>query len=174
MTIGCRPEVSSTTPVASQHLTSNDRSYPKHGSLHRTRLPTLPPRRHEAVSQGHPLRHAQVRVRAPRHRRRACSKPRRGKLTDYGDPPAREAEGQALLRRAGAAVPPLLRNGRTDQGQHRRRADEPARTPAGQRRASPGLRPEPRAGPPDGQPRAHHRQRPPGRRPQLPGPRRAT
>ena len=50
---------------------------------HWTCLPTLSPRRPEAVSQGHALRHAEVRDRAPRDAA-GHAHARRGKLTDYG------------------------------------------------------------------------------------------
>ena len=49
----------------------------QHGTLHRSRLPALPARRHEAVPQGRPLLHRQVRLRAPR-RTRPASTARRG------------------------------------------------------------------------------------------------
>src|SRR5438874_13530633 len=46
---------------------------------------------------------------------------------------AREAEGEAHLRRAGGSVPPLLRGGRADPRHHRRHAAAAARAAARQR-----------------------------------------
>ena len=53
---------------------------------------------------------------------------------------AREAEGQAHVRRARAPVPPLLRGGRAPQGQHRREPAAAARVAPRQRRLPHGLR----------------------------------
>ena len=53
---------------------------------------------------------------------------------------AREAEGQAHLRRARGPVPPLLRDGRPHARHHRRDAAAAARAPARQRRLPPRLR----------------------------------
>ncbi len=53
---------------------------------------------------------------------------------------AREAEGQAHLRRAREPVPPLLRGGGPAEGHHGRPAAADARAPARQRRLPAGLR----------------------------------
>src|SRR5438034_1298544 len=70
-------------------------------------------------------------------------------------PAAREAEGQAHLRRAREPVPALLRHGRAGARGHRREPAQAARAPAGQCRVPPGHgRLAPR-GAPDGRSRPH-------------------
>ena len=67
---------------------------------------------------------------------------RRGKLTDYG---IHLREKQKVKHYYGVLERQFrkyFQRGRQRQRQHRRRADEPARTPAGQHRASAWLRPE--------------------------------
>ena len=95
---------------------------------------------------------------------------RRGKLTDYGVHLARKAKGEALLRRAGAAVPRLFRHGpKSGKGNTgealmsllERRLDNIVH------RLGFGLVAGP--GPAIGRPWPHHRQRPSRRHSQLPG-----
>ena len=78
--------------------------------------------------------------------------PRRpqGQAVRLRHPAAREAEGQAHLRPAGAPVPRLLHEGCAPQGQHRRDAAADARDAPGQRRLPHGLRGHPSAGAPAG------------------------
>ena len=66
---------------------------------------------------------------------------------------AREAEGQAHLRRAGRPVPPLLRGGGPPARHHRRDAAAAARAPARQRDLPPRPRHLARAGAPARAPR---------------------
>ncbi len=68
---------------------------------------------------------------------------------------AREAEGQAHLRRARAAVPGLLQGGRPAQGHHRREPAGDARAAARQRRLQPRLRLVAGAGAAARAPRSH-------------------
>ena len=79
-------------------------------------------------------------------------------------PAAREAEGQAHLRRARGPVPPLLRAGRAAPGHHRRDAAPAARAAPGQRRLPARARDVARAGAPARPPRALPGERPEGRR----------
>src|SRR5919109_640178 len=78
------------------------------GSLYRTCLPPLPPRRHEAFSQGRqvfqrevPGGEAQLRARPARQRSQGQSRRLRIAV-------AREAESQAHLLHTGKAVPQLF------------------------------------------------------------------
>ena len=117
-----------------------------HGTPHRTGLPALPPRRPEAVPEGHALRHPQVRRRAPRRRPGHAPVPP-GQAERVLDPPPREAEGQAVLRHLRAPVPQVLRHGQPPPGQHRRRPDVADRASARQRRHPARLRHQPRRRP---------------------------
>jgi hypothetical protein len=76
--------------------------------------------------KGNPLRHARSAPSSAVMRCPGMHNSRRGKLTDYGVHLAREAKGQALLRRAGAPVPHLF-SAEADalEGQHGRLAHEP-------------------------------------------------
>ena len=82
---------------------------------------------------------------------------------------AREAEGQAHVRRAGAPVPPLLRRGRAPQGQHRREPAAAARIAPRQRRLPHGLRLDARRSAPARLAQVHHRQRRGGQHRVVPG-----
>src|ERR1043166_223480 len=82
-----------------------------HGTLHRSRLQAVPPRGHQAVSQGHALPHREVRGRAASLCARAArpvvgTAPQGVRLSA---PAAREAESEADLRALGAPVPQYLR-----------------------------------------------------------------
>src|ERR1700730_17058532 len=117
----------------------------------------MPPRGTEAVPQGRALPDGQVRGGAPLlSARRARTRAHETERVPAAA--AREAEGAPLLRRAGEAVPRLLRKGLTPAGRHRREPAGAARVPPGQRAGTPGLRriapPGPTAHPPrplDGQ-----------------------
>ena len=109
-------------PAAAQRMPSAEASPglrgERNGSLHRRRLPPLPAGEDEAVPQGQQVRWSEVPVRVPAVPARAA-RPR----PDEGDrvpaPAPREAEGPPGLRRAGEAVPRLLRGGRCQAGQDR-------------------------------------------------------
>src|ERR1051325_3455968 len=81
------------------------------GTLHRSRLQAVPPRGHQAVSQGHALPHREVRGRAASR----CARPARPVVgtapqgVRLSAPAARETEGEADLRALGAPVPQYLR-----------------------------------------------------------------
>src|ERR1700682_5450498 len=99
----------------------------------------MPPGGTEAVPQGRALPDRQVRRGAPllptrRARTRAHETER------VPGAAAREAEGAPLLRRAGEAVPRLLRKGVAAVGDHRREPARAARVPAGQRLGASGVR----------------------------------
>ena len=143
------------------------------GTLYRSRLSALPARRPEALPQGRALLHGQVRHRAPQlPARPARPGPRRSSPSTAAA--AREAEGQAHVRRARAPVPPLLRDGRALARHHRRDAAPAARAPARQHGLPDGLRDLARRGAPAGAPRPLHGQRPQGEHPVVPGASRAT
>ena len=141
----------------------------RHGGRPGCALPQVPAREHEALPQGRPLLHGQVRDRAPRLRAgRARQEPQ-----DQGDElrraAAREAEGAPHVRRPRAAVPQLLREGGRVEGRHRRDAAPDARAPSRQRDLPAGLRGEPQPGPAARPPRPHHGERPQGGHPLVPG-----
>ena len=75
-------------------------------------MPTVPPRGDEAVPQGRALLHREVRDREAQHAARPARPPAQGQDGRLRRAAAREAEGQAHLRRARRSVPPLLRAGR--------------------------------------------------------------
>src|ERR671929_242751 len=92
------------------------------GSRYLSPVQAVPPRGTEAVPQGRALPDRQVRRRAaliPARRAR----PRAPAPIGVPRAAAREAEGAPLLRRAGAPVPHLLRQGLAPARNHRR---EPA------------------------------------------------
>ena len=89
------------------------------GKIHRFRLPALPPGADEAVSEGRPLLQGEVRDRAPRLSAGPARPAPWPEDPGLRAPAAREAEGQAHLRHAGAPVPHLLREGRPQEGHHR-------------------------------------------------------
>src|SRR5437899_696287 len=80
-----------------------------------------------------------------------------------------EAAGPSLLRRAGEAVPPLLREGEPPVRHHGPEPAVDAREPVRQRPGAPRLRRVPPAGAPAGPPWPLDGQRPPRRHPVLPG-----
>src|SRR4029077_8495618 len=82
---------------------------------------------------------------------------------------AREAEGAALLRGAGAPVPRLLREGLAPAGDHGREPARAARVPARQRARAPRLRGLAAAGAPAHPPRPLDVERPPRGHPELSG-----
>ncbi len=77
----------------------------------RSCLPALPARRHEAVPQGRPLLHRQVRLRAAPLPARPARPGPAAQALRLRRAAAREAEGQAHLRPRRAAVPRLLLQG---------------------------------------------------------------
>ena len=99
---------------AAPRLIQTSRSVRIDGSLHRSRLPALPPRRHEALPQGRALLHRQVRLRAARRTRRA-STARRGAASSRTTA-SQLREKQKVKRIYGVArapVPRLLPQGRS-------------------------------------------------------------
>ena len=133
-----------------------------------TAVQAVPPRGAEAVPQGRALPDGQVRRRAsllPAGRAR----PRPHETERVPRAAAREAEGQALLRRAGETV-----RAATTRRPRASRAS-PARTccaagvPPGQRARAPRLRRVAPPGAPADPPRPLDGQRPAGEHPQLPG-----
>src|SRR5581483_9221173 len=91
----------------------------RHGSLHRPRLPALPPGEDEALPQGPEVRLDEVPHRAPPLPARGA-RPRPYPRERVHDPAAGEAEGPPDLRGAREAVPPALRRGDQAEGDHRR------------------------------------------------------
>ena len=94
------------SPEASESLS--------HGSLYRTELPAVPPRRNQAVPQGHEVLHREVPGRASSVRARPA-RPEHGapsQVVGVLQAAAREAEDQAHLRREREAVPQHVREGR--------------------------------------------------------------
>ena len=97
-----------------------------HGSLHRTRLPALPPGAHQALPQGRALLLDEVPRLRGGHRppqprlpaRRARPRPHAPGV-GVPRPAAREAEGPPHLRPAREAVPQPLRRGQPGPGHHR-------------------------------------------------------
>src|SRR2546427_396680 len=133
----------------------------------------LPARRCQAIPQGDPLPHREVRGGAPR----LCTRPARAERGGprgteafrVRAPAPGEAEGEADLRAFGAPVPQhvLLRHPAP-----RREGHQPAGgagDPVGQRRLSHGLRHQPPAGAAAGPARPHPGERRQGGRPVLPG-----
>ena len=139
------------------------------GTLQRSGLSPLPPRRHEAVPQGRALLHRQVRDREAQHPARPAWQVAQGEDRRLRHPAAREAEGQAHLRRAREPVPPLLRVGGPPPRRHRRDAAAVARDAPRQRRLPPRLRHLAPAGAAAGAARALPDQRQEGRHPVLRG-----
>src|SRR5947209_17426075 len=116
------------------------------GARHLASVQAVPPGRPEAVPQGRALPDRQVRRRASllsagRARSRADAPER------VPGPAAREAEGQALLRRAREAVPDLLPEGLPSARDHRREPPADARVPLRQRARPARLRGVAAAGP---------------------------
>ena len=74
-------------------------------------LPAVPARRHEALPEGRALLHGEVRDREAQPAARAARQAAQGEAGRLRPAAAREAEGQAHLRRAREPVPPLLRDG---------------------------------------------------------------
>ncbi|CAA9313162.1 MAG: SSU ribosomal protein S4p (S9e) @ SSU ribosomal protein S4p (S9e), zinc-dependent, partial [uncultured Gemmatimonadetes bacterium] len=133
------------------------------GSLHRAFVPALPPRRTEAVPQGHQVLHREVPGGAPPVRPRPA-RPVGRRAPQEGlrvrAPASREAEGEAHLRRGREAVPQPVREGRPRQGRHGREPPRGAGEPAGQHPLPDGLRVHPQGGPPAHHPRARAGERP--------------
>src|SRR3954447_26610010 len=97
---GCRPQKGG-------RVEGRDQS---NGSLHRGGLQALPPREDEAVPQGQQVRWSEVPVRVPAVPARAARpRPDQGDRVPASAP--REAEGPPDVRRAGEAVPRVLRGG---------------------------------------------------------------
>src|SRR6187431_2498722 len=103
------------------------------GSLHWTGLPSVPPRGDEAVPQGGALLLGEVRDREAQLPTGAARQDAEGEARRLRPAAAREAEGQAHLRRARGPVPRLLRGGRARTRDHRRDAAAAARASARQR-----------------------------------------
>src|SRR5262245_54637266 len=89
---------------------SNSRTL--NGSIYRTRLQSLSARDDEAVPQGGKLLHREVRDREAQLPAGAARQDAEGEAGRLRPAAAREAEGQAHLRRARGSVPPLLRDRR--------------------------------------------------------------
>src|SRR5215471_8104710 len=126
----------------------------------------MPARRHQAVPQGLAVLRRQVRHRAAE----LSPGPARAvpdQAHELRHPTAREAEGQAHLRRAGEPVPPLLRHGRARARGHGREPAQAARAPAGQRGVPARHGRLATRGAPDGRARAHASQRTEGLHPLL-------
>src|SRR3989442_1491786 len=87
------------------------------------------------------LRDREKKLRARTARPRSQSENRRIRA-----PVAREAEGEAYLRRTRESVPVLLREGRPAEGRHRRKSPGSARAALGQRSRAAGFCCDPRAG----------------------------
>src|SRR4029079_8881163 len=104
------------------------------GAIYRTRLPLVPSRGDEAVPERGALLHREVRDREAHLPARAARQDAEGEARRLRPAAAREAEGQAHLRRAGRPVPPLLRERRADARDHRRDAAAAPRAAARQRR----------------------------------------
>src|SRR6201992_1469797 len=109
------------------------------GTRHEPAVQAVPPRGAEAVPQGRALPDGQVRRRAPLIPAWRA-RPRTHETERVPRAAAREAEGQALLRRARAPVRGLLREGLAPAGNHRREPARAAREPARQRARAPRLR----------------------------------
>src|SRR5213078_1419293 len=140
--------------------TSGPRPFPE--------VQAVPPRGHEALSQGRALPDREVRDRAPQLPA-GRARPRPDQAVGVPAPAAREAEGAPLLRPAREAVPHVLLEGREGLGHHRRGAAADARDAPRQRRLPARLRRLARAGPPARPPRPLPGQRPPREHPELPG-----
>ena len=76
------------------------------GEIYRSRLPSVPPRGHEAVPEGRPLLHREVRDREAQLRPRPArqGRPHQEQAAGLRPAAAREAEGEAPLRHAGGPV----------------------------------------------------------------------
>ena len=133
------------------------------GSLYWSRVPPLPPRRHEALPQGGALLHGEVRDREAQFRSRSARPDPQGQDRRLRRAAAREAEGQAHLRGARGSVPPLLRARRAHARHHGRDPAAAARAAPRQRGLPTGLRDVARRGPPAGAARPLHGERPQGR-----------
>src|SRR6202034_2475394 len=89
-----------------------------HGSQSRFGLPNVSPGRAEALPEGLALRKPQVRHRTPRRAAGHAHPPRQAVRVRRPSP--REAEAEAVLRRAREPISPLLRAGVSLPGEHRR------------------------------------------------------
>src|SRR3954463_12824391 len=111
---GCRPKKRRRGGPATDETEKVERG----GPLHRSRLPHVPAREDEAVPQGQQVRVPEVPDRDPAlPAGRARPGPQQGQRVPA--PAAREAEGPPHLRRAGEAVPRLLRRGQQEVRQDR-------------------------------------------------------
>src|SRR3954452_8775398 len=121
------------TTAAAPASGEGSREETPYGTRYLPTVQAVPPRGPEAVPQGRALPDRQVRRRAPLLPA-GRSRPRTPEAVRVPRAVAREAEGPPLLRRAGEAVPQLLREGLAPAGHHRR---EPAPHPRVPRRQPP-------------------------------------
>src|SRR5579884_3199890 len=139
------------------------------GETSRSGLPPVPPGRAEVISKGPAVLYGEVRDRKAQFRAgaaRAIAPCEGGRIRTAV---AREAESEADLRLAGAAIPLVFREGRAHERPHRRKPDHHAGAAPGQRGEPRGLRVLARASAPVhfARPRAGERQE--GEHPVLPG-----
>src|SRR5579862_7369189 len=125
-------------------------------------MPAVPPRGDEVVPQGRALLYRKVRDRKAQLCARTAWQDAETKAGGLWRATAREAEGQAHLRRPGRAVPALLRAGGADARHYRRDAAAAARTPTRQRRLPHRLGDIPPAGAAARAPRTLYGERPEG------------
>src|SRR5262249_30150002 len=140
------------------------------GKVYRTGVPAVPARGHEALPEGRAVLHGQVRDREAQRGAGTARAGAQSEARGIRRTVAREAEGQAHLRRARESVPPLLRSGRSDEGHHGRAAAPDVGAPARQRRLPAWLRDVAAAGAPARAPWPFHGQRQEGRHSVLLGP----
>src|SRR3954469_7697976 len=157
------------TPQAHNGCRPRKRSGVGDGRQSGSTVQAVPPGGREALPEGRALPDGQVRGRAPLvPAGRARPRPReavRIPLAAEG-----EAEGASLLRRAGEAVPELLRQGQPAGGSHRREPAAPAGVTLRQRAVQARLRGLAAPGSPADPPRTLDDQREARERALLPGP----
>src|SRR5205809_535299 len=108
-------------PDSPQRMSASEAEEGVDGSLHRSGLPVVPPRGHEAVPEGREMLHGKVpRAQAAGAAGDACAEPAQALGVRY--PPAGKAEAPPDLRSAGDTIQDVLHAGGEGQGDHRRSA----------------------------------------------------
>src|SRR5581483_8232069 len=155
---------------SAQRMPSAEAEESVNGTVYRSGLPALPPRGDEAVPQRGTLLHGEVRDREAQLPPGTAREDAEGEARRLRVAAAREAEGQAHLRRARRSVPRLFRRSGTHAWDHGRDAAPVAGTPVGQRDLPARARDVAAAGAAAGASRALPGERQEGRHPVVLGP----